>query len=254
MKDKEYSLQIGEVQGVTIGSEFSLYRERNKTSPYLGKVIVRYVDTHASIVEPAIGCSLDFSLPIFAVQATFGEAKWLRLHLDKDPKLDGLREGLQAALGLDPHPYVFCEREEAQLDITVYKDTVVFTFVNSLIETLGLTRIPYRVSLNERHTIIKAIKAASLFNRYLNHHPTRQPHTEPVDIYYTKLERQGWNEWNPLVPENGGENLNKNYQVDITGGHTRYGLKITNNTNEYLYPYLFLFNCSDWSIGSYAQF
>ncbi|KAG8825464.1 hypothetical protein FRC17_008636 [Serendipita sp. 399] len=71
---------------------------------------------------------------------------------------------------------------------------------------------------------------------------------EPVTVCIMKLRRAGLNSWSPLTPVNQGEELNWEKRVNLIGGHDRYGLKIKNNTNKSLYPYLFFFNCNDLSI------
>ncbi|KAG8836256.1 hypothetical protein FRC18_011647, partial [Serendipita sp. 400] len=253
-----YVLDAGSVHSITERSEFSLYKEPSIMSTHLGKVTARSVGPLTSIVELSPGSSPDLPSPAFAIQTVFGTAKALRIHLSDDPKLKSLRDRLQHEAESNPHLYALTNHEDAKLHIGIHEDTVTFAFENSLIRTLGLDRIPFRVRLEEEVAIIKIVEAASLFIRYLNHHPTyldvddhiaEQGSKEPVSVYYRKLERRGRNKWGEEAHENG--NLNKNYQVDVVGGLTRYGLKITNNSEEDLYPYLLLFNCNDLSITSY---
>ncbi|KAG8755819.1 hypothetical protein FRC14_003630 [Serendipita sp. 396] len=254
--DEDYILEAGSVHGITEGSDFSLYKESKIGSTRIGKATVLSVNPSNSIVELSGDITGDL-LPAFATQIMAGAAKALRVHLIDDPKVESLRRRLEREAKSSPHLYALADAEDAKFHIGVHEDTATFTFENSLIKTLALGQISSRVRLWDEDTIMRVIAAASLFNRYLSHRPdgldiddqvAEQSSKRPVDIYYTRLEKKN-RKWFEAVKD--GENLNRDNQVDVISGETRYGLKITNNTKEDLYPYLFLFNCSDLSIESY---
>ncbi|PVF90932.1 hypothetical protein CPB86DRAFT_498630 [Serendipita vermifera] len=56
-----------------------------------------------------------------------------------------------------------------------------------------------------------------------------------------------------MIQAEGARNLNKGNQVTLTSGETKYGMKITNKSQQHLYPYLFHFGCSDFSIESFYK-
>ncbi|KAG8754566.1 hypothetical protein FRC14_004946 [Serendipita sp. 396] len=256
-----YVLEAGSVHGVTKEAEFALYKAADIHSKHPGKLTVLSVGSTTSTVE-LHGVDPVEVPPAFASPTSFGKAKALRIYLSDNRKLDSLRYRIQREIESRPDLYILANPEEAQLHIQVHdhEETATFALANALVQTLGLTQIPFRVSLREEDVIIKVIEATYAFNLYLNNHPAnldienhgaKGSYQEPVSIHFTKLEKQEGNRWSSLAPAAGGENLNKNNQVDIVSGETRYGLKITNNTEGYLYPYLFLFNCNDLSIASF---
>ncbi|KAG8836257.1 hypothetical protein FRC18_011648 [Serendipita sp. 400] len=248
---EDYILDAGSLQEVTKSSEFVLYKAPDILSTYLGKITVLSVDELSSVVKLGDEAS-EGSLPAFAIQTVFGTTKALSVYFCDNPKLDPLRGRFQCEAESSPHLYAVAKSKDAKLHVGVHEDTVTFTFANSLIRALGFDRIPFRVRLQQEEVIMRVIKAASLFIRYLNHHPdgldvgyhqAERGCKEPVSIYYRRLERRGRNRWGENANDN--EDLNKNHQVNVISGDTRYGLKITNNTQEDLYPYLLLLNCND---------
>ncbi|PVF95475.1 hypothetical protein CPB86DRAFT_711236 [Serendipita vermifera] len=244
--DDDYILEAGEIHGISVGCDLSLYRAANRYGDCLGKARVLGTDAQSSIIEIVEHLSADISLPLFAVQTLFGQENALRVYVDDGPKLRWLKTRMASSPGL----YKFVARDAAQLEIDTHKDTVTFNFVNSFISKLGLKQIPYRITLAEQDLILEATKAASLFHRYLNHQPLEKVFKEPVSIEFMKLERRGKRKWDAMVQAEGQHNLNKDNQVNLISGTNRYGMKITNRTGQNLYPYLFHFGCSDFSIGN----
>lgn len=241
--DGDYILNAGEVDQMFLGCELSLYREQNQEGTYLGTIRVISVDGHSSIVELVEGSESGLSFPLFAVQTLFDEQKALRIHLDPDTRF----KKLKSAIELEPRLYKLVNRDAAQLEIGIQGDMATFTIVNSFIEKLGLTRIPYRVPLNE-DLILEITDAASTFFRYLNHHPAELKLKDPVKIHFTQLERRGKHSWD--LPSKGATDLNEDNQVTLPSGDSRYGMEIVNISDHPLYLYLLQFNCSNFYTGA----
>ncbi|PVF91812.1 hypothetical protein CPB86DRAFT_279897 [Serendipita vermifera] len=247
--DRDYILEAGEIHGLSEGCDLSLYRSANRDGDYLGKAKVLRVDARSSVIEIIGGLISRLPLPFFAVQTLFGQENALHVYIDDDPKL----EWLKTAMKSNSHLYSLVTQDAARLVIRTLDDTVTFTFANSFIERLGSSRIPYRVNIAEEALILRVTKAASLFHRYLNYRPLNGTSKYPVVIEYTPLERRGRGEWDVIAQPGGGHNLNQDNQVAIISGGTIYGMKITNKTDQHLYPYLFDFDCSDFSIEPFYE-
>ncbi|PVF92206.1 hypothetical protein CPB86DRAFT_744545, partial [Serendipita vermifera] len=245
-EEDDYILEAGEIHGISVGIDLSLYTMGNRDGNYLGKARVLGVDAQSSVIKIVEGISSDITLPVFAVKTFLGREKALRVYIDDNLKLEWLKTSMESI----PDLYNLVARDAAQLEIKTCGDTATFAFANSFIEKLGLSKIPYRVTLVERDLILQATKAASLFHRYLNHQPLEKVFKYPVSIEFMKLERRGKRKWDAMVQAEGRHNLNKDNQVILTSGTDRYGMKITNKSNYHLYPYLFHFGCSDFSIGN----
>ncbi|KAG8825467.1 hypothetical protein FRC17_008639 [Serendipita sp. 399] len=265
LQNDDYILHAGTLHGITKGSEFSLYEEESKDSNLLGSFTVNIVGDLQSIVKwPTLGDPPQYlPMPAFAIQTAFGQTKPLRLYLSDDPKLNYLRTRLEQEIKKYPHLYCMASREEARFEIIVHKDeySASFAFVNSHIETLGLKRLPFWVSLkpDAEEIIMNIVDSASMFNRFLEYQPLdvdghreeqksgAQASGEPISVHFAKLIRTG-KTWNPVAEESDISNLSSNNQVDLVSHADVVGLKITNKTNEGLYPYLFLFNCNELTI------
>ncbi|KAG8825466.1 hypothetical protein FRC17_008638 [Serendipita sp. 399] len=253
-------LQAGGFHGITTGSEFSLHIERDRNSTHLGNFSIDSIDDLESAVQFPGGPPQYLPMPAFAEQTVFGEMKPLRLHLSNDSRLDYLRTRLEHEIIKYPHLYAMDDREKADFEIMADGDgdTASFAFVNSHIETLGLKRLPFRVSLKQEadEIFVNVIDAASMFNRFLTYQPLgvdeheALPSGEPASVHFTRLKPSG-KKWGPLEPVSGKSNLNLNNQVDLVSGEDILGLEIRNNTNEGFYPYLFLFNCNELTIESW---
>jgi hypothetical protein len=242
--DGNYILNVGEADQMFLGCELSLYKEQNQEEgSYLGKIRVISVDSHSSIVELVEGSTSNLSFPLFAVQTLFDEQKALRIYVDPDIRF----KGLKVAMELKPGLYKLVDRDLAQLEISIQDDMATFTIVNTFIDKLGLTRIPYRVPLNEE-LILEITDAASTFFRHLNHQPAKMKLKDPVKIHFTKLVRTGRKSWD--LPPKDATNLNQDNQVALTSGDSRYGMEISNTSEYPLYLYLLQFNCSNFYTGA----
>jgi hypothetical protein len=249
-----YILQAGSVHGVTKGSQFSLYREKDRDGAPLDNVKIVAVNARISLIESTSQSflSLDTSSPIYAVQLTFANVDPLRVYLDSDPRLNQVCKKLKEAIKVTPHLYTILDSpEKAQLEVGIQDDTATFITRPALLDRQALGRLPYRVNLNETDKIFNAINAASLFDRYLSIHPPElKTQQQLVQVDFFQLEKQD-GDWKPLTPGTVPKNLNNEGHITVVNGSTRYGIRIENKSNQSLYPYLFLFNCSDLSIGKF---
>ncbi|KAG8816674.1 hypothetical protein FRC17_000221 [Serendipita sp. 399] len=265
-----YILQAGSIQGVAPGAEFSLHPSRNLSSKPIGSVTAITVFAVNSLVEFSSLPPNKVPPTIFAVQTTFPNPNTLRVYISDDPKLARLRKRLTVEIESFPNCYTLVDRDRAKanFEIKVHGDTVSFAFVNSEIDGLGLTQLPFRISLKAEAPIMKVLKAASHFNRYYQDKPSdtdgrideqaansgsvynEEKTEDPVSIYLMKLTRTGVNTWRGSAPVNQNEKLGWEKHVNLFAENDRYGLKIQNNTNEGLYPYLFFLNCNDLSISA----
>ncbi|KAG8825463.1 hypothetical protein FRC17_008635 [Serendipita sp. 399] len=258
----EYILQAGSIHSITSGLEFSLHAIRDRASNPIGSATVKTVGTITSLIEFSTTPPTNVPPNFFAVQTTFSRANALRLYIEDNPRLARLSGKLQAEIESHPYWYTQTDRENANFEITVKGDTASFAFVNNDIKALGLERLPFRVNLEEEDVIMGVLKAASKFNRhYTNLAPNSGERMdidegdrdwdeagESVSVSLMKLERVRMNSWRPLGPIAMEERLHWKQYVEVVGGNDRYGLEITNNTDQSLYPYLFFFNCNDLSI------
>jgi hypothetical protein len=102
------------------------------------------------------------------------------------------------------------------------------------------------------NTLEAFLHDATHFHRYLSlSHIDSNPETRNIQVEIFELESDP-NSFNSRECRPVGNNLNTKNVLDIVVGVKtlrRYGIKITNKTDKNLYPHVFYFDNSDFSIG-----
>ncbi|PVF95447.1 hypothetical protein CPB86DRAFT_788001 [Serendipita vermifera] len=249
-------VRAGAAHGVTKGAEFTLYPTADMTGNPIGSFRIRKLKAVSATLEVA-----DISVvpsPAFALQTRIGLEDALRVCFAKEAGLQQLRDMLIRDMNAEDSMLercIFVEKERAQVEVDVKQNSLIFNILNPLITSLGVKRLPYRIKLNRSdfayNVAANVIRAAARFERYLNYKPETPVYHKEVEVEFLKVERKGRQRWGP--PSQISDNLCRNNHVEIVAGPTLYGIKITNNSTDKLYPHLFLFDCSDLSIESYYR-
>jgi hypothetical protein len=149
------------------------------------------------------------------------------------------------------HRFSTVTRDQAALEVDISKGYVVFNNVSPRIQALGYSRMPYRVKLGETKIICSILQAAGHFDNFLSLSPEDKRLQDLIQVEFVEImgpeDRAFW----PGVQRGDAQNLCKGDLVEVNAGDTPYGIKITNNSSLQLYPHLFLFDCSDLSIGKH---
>jgi hypothetical protein len=142
------------------------------------------------------------------------------------------------------------------LDIAIEDDHIVFNILTPLVTKFGLTRIPYRIRPNI-DDVSPVLRASAHYHWHLHRHPKNNALQNKVSVEFMRLNQlkgeigddvEFFEHGNPVLKAD--ENLNRCGLVDIVvDNKAMYGIKIINNMNMGLYPYLFFFDNSDFSIG-----
>ncbi|PVF95451.1 hypothetical protein CPB86DRAFT_875672 [Serendipita vermifera] len=237
-------IQAGMAHGITKDTKFVLSECRSQDGPTLGLFSVDKVLTFTSTIS--LSTPRLIKGPIYARPTVVTE----RLGVDS---IHMTPEKGTSTHGSQLQQYSFVNREEASVEIDIDGDYMTFTNVDTRIQSLGYTGMPYRVSLREMDINRTVIQAANDFHRFLNLAGGDETLGKLVKMEYIRLERPPNTYFAPAVPAGNGEDLCRDSLVTVSAGDGLYGIRITNNSNIQLYPHLFLFDCSDLSIEIYYR-
>ena len=244
---------VGTARGISMGAEFEVYHQ---DSGHLLGIVV------ASELSP-------FSTTLYAKEARFAlegdgvalqtstgtEEHVLRIHV-ADEELKTLVKKIERT---DPNHRIIqlVERDQAEFGMALEDGKVVFDIFDPLVTKYGLTRMPFTLEPT-LETISPVLRAADHFYLHLRRTPKVEDDTEKglanyVEVEVAEMEHDGTtyddNLEPVLSPSGAGWKRGKEFDVQIIDSGTIYGWKIINKCSVALYPALFYFDNSDWSIS-----
>ena len=243
-------IEAGKAAGITVGTEFEVYQDQNFASgDSLGTVVARDLNAFSTTLY-AKESKINLERDGVAFKTRAGTEEQVRIHVAESLK-DLVRK-------IDPNQRVIqlVERDHgADFGMALEKEKVVFHIYDSDVRNCGLTRMPYILEPT-LVAITPVIRAAAHF--YWHRRRTLQSDrgilAERVKVEVTELELvrvEYDNELNRVgvySPTASGSKGGKVFDVQ-TG--KPYGWKIINKCKIPLYPALFYFDNSDWSISEY---
>jgi hypothetical protein len=236
----------GEADGIAAGDEFEVYQDQN-SDHLLGTVVARELSASSTTLYAK---ELRFALERDGVARARTEGQ-VRIHV-ADESLKNLVKKI------DPNQRIIrlVERDHgAEFGIALENGKVVFNIYDSDVTRYGLTRMPHILEPT-LEAMTPVIRAAAHF--YCHRRRTLQTgrglaKKVKIEVTELKLESVEYDDESKLVAVYG-----PTASGDWKGGkefdlrtETAYGWRIINNCEEPLYPALFYFNNSDWSISEY---
>jgi hypothetical protein len=182
----------------------------------------------------------------FAFKPKAATEENIRFHIGMDNKLTSVFEALSEEI---PHKCrILCldSQFEADFDMVLEGDQIVFHVLNPFVTRYGLACIPYRIA-PVRDDVYTVIRAMAHYHRYLRRTNSSRPQHD-VRIEFLKLESYFDDNFDDQF-EPDGPNLNVGGVVNlVVGRDDMYGIKIVNESDLALYPSVFFFD-SDLSIS-----
>ena len=239
----------GEAAGITVGTEFEVYQDQNSVH-LLGTVVARELSTFSTTLyakESRFALSRDG----VALKSHAGKEEQVRVYVADESLKDLVKE-------IDPNQRTvqLVERDnEAEFGMALENGNVVFNIYDSDVTRYGLTRMPHTLEFTF-DAISPVIRAAAHF--YWHRRRTLKAGcglAGKVKIEVTELQLESVDyddDLNPVVVYGpvASYDLKGGKEFDLRTEMT-YGWKIVNNCAMSLYPALFYFDNSDWSISEY---
>ena len=238
-------IDVGEAAGITVGTEFEVYEDQN-SGDLLGTVVAHELSAFSTTLC-AKGSRFAIEQDGLALKSRAGTEERVRIHVT-DESLEYLVKRI------DPNQRIvqLVERDHgAEFGIALENEKVVFNIYDSDVTKHGLTRMPYILEPT-LEAISPVIRAAAHFYWHLRRTPqTGHGIAGKVEIEVNELEEDFDEEYNSFfIPTTTGRDWKVGTDL-ILQTETAYGWKITNKWAVSLYPALFYFDNSDWSISEY---
>ena len=239
--------EAGETAGITLGAEFEVYQDQN-SGHYLGTVVARELSASSTTLYAKSGFALEGDG--VALKSCAGTEERVRVHVADGSLKKIIKE-------IDPNQRItrLVGRDRAEFGMALENGKVVFNIHDPDVTKHGLIRMPYILEPTVE-ALSPVIRAAAHFywHRRRTLKTGRGVLAEKVKIEMTKLklERVEYDEELKPVgvyrPTTGGRKGGKVFELQTD---KLYGWNIINYCKVPLYPALFYFDNSDWSIGEY---
>jgi len=255
-QSQKWVMDAGAVHGITDGAYFDLYQDRDSTlnGTLLGTLVVLHTDPLTSTLDIILEASGSLPKGGYALRTRIRFEEDLRIHVATNVQLP-LAQALASDVEKTPfsHRILLVEKEKADLEFTLEEESVVVNLLDSVVTTLGLTvRIPFFIM----YIVSTFIRAASHFYWHLRRKSDTQAFHKKIQVEFTEVvqsEEEYDDHLRPIFYPV-GPNFNHENIIDIRIQQGKmYGIKIINNSDVALYPFLFFFDNSDFSIGQYMS-
>ena len=239
----------GEAVGITVGAEFEVYQDQY-SGDLLGTVVAHELSAFSTTLY-ANESRFTLERDGVALKSCAGTEERVRIQVHvADESLKDL------VMKIDSTQILLVERDQgAEFGIALENGRVVFNIYDSDVTKHGLTRMPYILEPT-LEAISPVIRAAAHFYWHRRRKlKTGRGLAGKVNIEVTELQVEGVEYDDDLKPvvvygpttsgdRKGGKEFNLRTEA-------AYGWRINNNCEVPLYPALFYFDNSDWSISEY---
>jgi hypothetical protein len=238
----------GTIHGINDSTKFALYDQPDKNGRFLGFFAVHKPKEFTSTLMITDSTT---NIPIAAYAVPI---KVLRVAFSNKPGISAVADALRREVAVTEsksHQYSFVPRDEAAVEVDISEGWVVFNNVHPRVQALGYSRMPYRVKMGENHIISSILEAFGDFDLFLNLTSEDKRIRDHIMVEFIEVMRPRDEQYGPAIRRESTQDLCEENIVDVTAGKTTYGIQITNKSPFHLYPHLFLFDCSDLSIGKH---
>ena len=248
-------IDAGEAVGITVGAEFEVYQDYSLSSNLLGTVVARELSAFSTTLYAKESRIALEGIGV-ALKSSVGAGEQVRIYVADESLKDLVKK-------IDSNQIIIqlVERDhEAEFCMALENGKVVFNIYDSDVTKYGLTRMPYSLEPT-LEAISPVIRAAAHFYWHCRRTPQidQRGLAKRVEIEMTELELEKDSEsdeyGDKLIPvaingptASGERGKHFNVQTGMA-----YGWKIINRCTVPLYPALFCFDNSDWSISEYRH-
>ena len=256
--ERVFILDAGSVQGITIGSQFTIYENEGlflKSSPW-GVLTVSNVMSSTSILRLPKGTSgPDLVNPGIAVLYAGGVDQRLRILASYDtPTLStAFHKAIQQS---KDQGIISLVDKNAILKMRLENGHLIFDILDPSVSACGMDHVYYKVKPTDTaDDVVRILSAGSHFFWHL-----KRGHNHPIidhlSVEFVELEKSE-DDFDTAGNHSfslSGENLLRDgvIDLDVYPDQKPYGIKLTNTSDWDLFPFAFYFDHSDWSIGDFV--
>ncbi|KIM41910.1 hypothetical protein M413DRAFT_410348 [Hebeloma cylindrosporum] len=261
-EQETFVIDGGLVAGVSQGAEFAIHASTDVLlEKPLGTLIVDKLGAFSADLKLPPGApSFILSQPSIALQTKTGQRKDLRLYVPSHDDLGACHDALIQLMDRE-HEFdsidLVDNPDDADFVLAMENANVAFFYRDERILRHGLNRL-YKNVVPTPEELAPVLKSAAHFYWKLNRTNNNPEVNSGVQVELYRLLPPKIRRFDDL---NGGlspigPNLHEGSIMNVvvdTDLNIPYGFKLTNNTSYDLYPYLFYFDLSDFSIVSYYE-
>jgi len=238
----------GEVAGITMGAEFEVYQDQNFRHP-LGTVVAFEVGPDSTTLY-----AKEFKIALegdgVALKSRAGKEEQVRIHVADS---DGILENLVKQI--DPHQIItqLVERDRADFGMALEDGKVVFDIYDTDVTKYGLDRMPYKrePTVESMSPVIRAA-AHFFYHRRRTLQTGRRGLARNVEIEVIEMKFENNDDGESRAVYGHGD-WTSGKELHLRTGPAIYGWRIVNKCDAPLYPALFYFDNSDWSISEHLH-
>lgn len=252
-QDGKITLEAGSAQGITIGSRFAVHKmdlldSRFLPNPRLGYLVATSVNIFSSTLEPPPH-SPQFRPPQrFYCKVVDGVPRSISTYSKEKAWLESLflSDNQQTPLF-----NIVDDPAQCNLELTIENDTIYFDRHNDAVITHIGSRLRRTVCRSDPSNLQKVMNAARHFHYHLMR--TAPDSAQDVRMEVRTLQAEDFDNYADLRPVS--ENLIAEEPATIqVDDDSCFGINIFNDSDSVLYPYLFYFDPSDFTISEYKMF
>ena len=238
MEGETYVINAGEAAGITVGAKFKVYQHQNP-GYLLGTVVAREVSAFSTtLYAKEFGLALGHGV---AVKFPAETEERVRIYVADENLKDILKR-------IGPDQIQLVERNRAEFGMALENGKVVFNIYDPDVTKHGLSRMPFSLEPTFE-AISPVIRAAAHFYWHRRRTPqTGRGLAKNVEIELNEMEMEYDDELKPFLIPITELKVGKDLRLQT---ETLYGWTIRNKWATPLYPSLFYFDNSDWSISEY---
>ena len=238
-----YVIDAGEAAGIAVGTEFEVYKDYNSTHS-LGTVVASELSAFSTTLS-AKKSRIALEQDGIAFKSRGGTEERVRVYVEDQILKDIVKR-------IDPNQIQLVEQDRAEFGMTLENKKVVFDIYDPDVTKYGLTRMPHSVEPTFE-AISRIIRAAAHFYWHRRRTPpkTGRGLAKVVEIEVNEVEEDFDDQLKPFFkPITASGDLKVENDLILRTEKT-YGWTIRNKWDKSLYPSLFYFDKSDWSISEY---
>ncbi|KAH7921893.1 hypothetical protein BV22DRAFT_1131903 [Leucogyrophana mollusca] len=257
----KYIMEAGAAHGIADGARFDVYKERSALAGMvpLGHLVAVQVSAFQTTLDVNPGAArVDLGHEGFVVQTHAGVSEIFRVNIAQEEPLISVSD--QLVTGSRDTASILSKallvgKSEADLGVAYEEGRVVFNILDVSVNRFGLARLPFHVKPLVAE-VRQVIEAAAHYYWHLRRSSHATALQQKIEFEFIKLipSEDDFDDYLQPIMNPEGPNLIRDNLADLAvDGESIYGVKIVNKSEVPLFPSLFYFDNSDFSITPYYQ-
>lgn len=242
------------MHGIVERSEFCVYKDRHSQSVKLpiGTLKASKPNEFFTTMTVLSGCSeLPADMTVLAVQIKSGSECCICIRIA--PEIESIAKtalSIAGERGSEVLIEFVTSQDQAELDIKLEESTLVFDILDQKVTQYGLNRLPRRIPPLPEH-LCPILLGIGHYYWHLRRTSNPSRLKEHIKVDLNTVIKQDTGDFDFVIRSNGPSLIGEGIADFIVDIKAMYGITIENTTHIDLYPSVFYFDSSDFSICEY---